>query len=72
MSRSQVLMSVILALLFVTGGPVKTPKLAVSDAECQQAQESCRNKCPASPKQRYDDCKKICDARAMSCYMSPK
>ena len=72
MSRPQVLMSVILTLLFVTGGPVKAQKLAVSDAECQQAQKSCWNKCPVSPKQKHDDCKQVCDARAMSCYVSPK
>jgi hypothetical protein len=72
MSRSQVLASVILALLLVAGGPVRAQKLAMSDAECLQAQESCEKRCPASPKQRHDDCKKVCDARALSCYMGVK
>jgi hypothetical protein len=71
MSRSSQVL-VILTLLFVAGGPARAQKLAVSDAECLRAQESCEKKCPVSPKQRYDDCKKVCDARAMSCYMGAK
>jgi len=69
MTRSQVLVSVILALLFVAGGPVGVQKLAASDAECQQAQMSCRNKCPVSPKQKHDDCVKVCDSHALMSYM---
>ena len=69
MTRSQVLASVILALLFVAGGPVRAQKLAASVAECAQAQESCRNKCPVSPKQKHDDCMKVCDSKALACYM---
>ncbi len=72
MARSQVLASVILALLFVAGGPARAQKLAVTDAECQQVQMSCRNKCPVSPKQKHDDCVKVCDAQALSCYMGAK
>ncbi len=46
--------------------------MAASDAECLQAQMSCKKKCPVSPKQKHDDCVKVCDSRALACYMGIK
>ncbi len=63
MIRSLVLVSVILGLTFAAGGPV----LAASRAECDKSFNSCRDKCPANPKEERGKCVWKCTLQLMAC-----
>ena len=73
MTRSQVLASVISALLVVAGAPVRaeqkplTPQEEARIAECSKADTSCQNKCPASPEGEHNTCVTRCAVKAMTC-----
>jgi hypothetical protein len=73
MTRSQVLASVILALLVVAGAPVRAEQKPLTAEEqklfdeCEKADTSCKTKCPPSPERQRNDCVNRCAVKLMTC-----